>query len=238
MFEHGSTEPMSPNETMKPERQEGKTSSISDNIMTLATPLEIVASPSDEETPQKQATVTVEQNHVPGEPQPQIEDRNDYDDSVPTLIIPSCYKFKIVYSNTSSTSILWKKRHYGLRGWLMGATNWGVAALPFISLGVMSKFRTGPSSTVAQRVWLMAWYVVGIVSVSNPYFTDHLVDVIFHGSRALIKNHEIDTFRRAQILSFRAAWVVGLLIFYVTPAIGGFVVVGQMLIAYGSCTSL
>jgi hypothetical protein len=237
MFEHGSTEPIPDGENTMPEGQGGKPS-VSDNTVTLATPLESAASPPDEETAQKQASVTVEPEHTHGQPQTEENEDEDDDDTIPTLIIPSCYKFKIAYSNTSSTSILHKKNHYGPRGWLLGATTWGVAALPFIPLGVMSKFRTGTSSTVAQRVWLMAWYVVGIVSVSNPYFTDHLVDVTYHDSRALMKNHDISRLQRAQILFMRATGVVGMLIFYVTPAIGGFAVVGQMLIAYGSCTSL
>ncbi|KUL84656.1 hypothetical protein ZTR_06663 [Talaromyces verruculosus] len=237
MYEPGSTEPMPDNETTKPEGHDGGPS-VSDNIVTLATPLESAASPPDEEKAQKQAAATVEPDHPSGQPQTEA-DEEDEDDSVPTILIPSCYKFKIAYSNTSSTSILHKKKHFGPRGWLMGATTWGVAALPFIPLGVMSKFRTGTSSTIAQRVWLMAWYVVGTVSVSNPYFTDHLADVTYYNSRVLMeKRHDLSRLERAGILLTRAAGVLGMLIFYVTPAIGGFVVVGQMLIAYGSCTSL
>jgi hypothetical protein len=237
MYEPGSTEPMPDNESTKPEGQDGEPS-VSDNIVTLATALESAASPPDEEKAQKQAAVTVQPDHPSGQPQTEASEE-DEDDSVPTILIPSCYKFKIAYSNTSSTSILHKKKHFGPRGWLMGATTWGVAALPFIPLGVMSKFRTGTSSTVAQRVWLMAWYVVGTVSVSNPYFTDHLADVTYYNSRVLMeKRHDLSRLERAGILLMRAAGVLGMLIFYVTPAIGGFAVVGQMLIAYGSCTSL
>lgn len=55
----------------------------------------------------------------------------------------------------------------------------------------MSKFRTGTSSSVAQRVWLMAWYVLGIISVSNPYFTDQFVDVTYRDSLALLKKKMI-----------------------------------------------
>lgn len=233
IFEHGSTEPISNDKTAEQEEQEGKPTT-NDHIIPLPSPLENAPSLPGKDVSQKQA-ITIGQDHNPNETQPPPEPD---DDSSPVLLIPSCYKFKLAYSNTSSTSILWKKRHYGLRGWLMGAANWGVAALPFIPLGVMSKFRTGTSSTLAQRIWLMAWYVVGIVSVSNPYFTDHIVDVTYRNSRALIKDHEMSGLQRFRILFSRAFIAVGMLVFYVTPAMGGFVVVGQMLVAYGTCTSL
>lgn len=239
MYEPGSTEPMpyNINETMKAEGQDGGPP-VNDDTVTLATPLKSAASPPDEEKAQTLAAVTVEPDHTSGGQRQTGRNEEDEDDSVPTILIPSCYKFKIAYSNTSSTSILYKARHYGPHEWLIGAATWGVASLPFIPLGVMSKFRTGTSSTVAQRVWLMAWYVVGIVSVSNPYFTDHLADVTYYNSLLLMKRHDLSRLERAGILLVRAANVVGMLIFFVTPAIGGFAVVGQMLIAYGSCTSL
>ncbi|EEA20222.1 hypothetical protein TMatcc_000206 [Talaromyces marneffei ATCC 18224] len=227
MFEHGSTEPI----PTKHEGQDGQHSAGEDNMGLLAIPQEGTSSPLDEEVAQKQASVTIEHDHTPGEPQTDEDD----DDPIPTLIIPGCYKFKTAYSNTSSTSILHRRKHYGPRGVMVSGITWGVAALPFIPLGVMSKFRTGTSSTIAQRVWLMTWYIVGMVSVSNPYFTDHFVDVVYHRSRRLIKNHGISG---KHILFLQAPWMVIVLMVLATPAIGGFVVVGQMLIAYGSCTGL
>lgn len=143
MFEPGSTEPIPNDEDTKHEGQDGQGSASENNDVTLATQ-EGNSPPSNQDIAQKQAAVTVEQDHTPGQPQTENEEG---DDSIPILIIPSCYKFKIAYSNTSSTSILHKKNHYGPRGWIMGATTWGVAALPFIPLGVMSRFRTGASST-------------------------------------------------------------------------------------------
>lgn len=64
------------------------------------------------------------------------------------------------------------------------------------------------------------------------------MDVTYRDSLALLKKNDISRLRRARILSTRAILVIGILILYVTPAIGGFAVAGQMLIAYGSCTGL
>lgn len=84
----------------------------------------------------------------------------------------------------------------------------------------------------------MAWYVVGTVSIPNPFFTDQLVDVIFRDSLKILRDPEIGRFERVSTLFSKAIVVLNMLVLYITPAIGGFVVVGQMLVAYGTCTSV
>lgn len=69
------------------------------------------------------------------------------------------------------------------------------------------------SRTLPQRVWTMTWLIFGIVLPPPPIQ---------------------DTFRMSYV-----QWLkIGLLIFYAAPAIGGFVVVGQMLQQYGVCTQI
>lgn len=155
----------------------------------------------------------------------------------PTLIIPGCYKFKLSYSNTSSTSILHRKKHYGPRGYISSALTMAVASLPLIPIGVMSKFQPG-GSTVSQRAWLMAWYAVGIVSVQNPHYTDEIIEFGYYGTRHIIKTRkDYSRLRQARYFFLRLASLLPVVL-PIMPAIGGFVVVGQMLISYGSCTRL
>jgi hypothetical protein len=164
-------------------------------------------------------------------------ERSTRENSEPILIIPSCYNFKLSYSNTSSTSILHSKKHYGPRGWITSALTVLVASLPLIAIGVMSKFQPG-GSTVAQRAWLMAWYAVGIVSVQNPYYTDEMIEHGYYGTRRFIGERKY--YSRLVQARFFFMRLVSLLpvVLPIAPAIGGFVVVGQMLVSYGSCTEL
>ena len=84
-----------------------------------------------------------------------------------------------------------------------------IALIPVVIIGVLSSFKPG-QSTNTQRVWTMTWLAIGIV----------------YGPTTQI----VDTSRFAQKLMW--------LIFFGTPAIGGFVVVGQMLKEYGNCVRL
>lgn len=226
-FEDGTTEPIIEETTKHEENDEH---SVSESTRTSSSVVESVgrSAPPDEETGQKQA-VAVENDCSDG-----LSPGEEWE---PTLIFPACYKFKLAYSNTSSTSILYRRKHYGRRGNLFGAIVTAVASLPFIPIGVMSKFRPG-SSTLTQRAWLMAWYAVGIVSVQNPYFTDELVEFGYYGTRRIIKaRKEFSRYRQARYFVLRLASLMGIFVL-VTPAIGGFAVVGQMLVSYGTCTEI
>jgi hypothetical protein len=90
-----------------------------------------------------------------------------------------------------------------------------VSVLPVAIVGALSGFHKG-HSTVAQRVWTMAWLSFGIL---GPTF-----------SIAFPVLYSIDRRGTLGILAF--------MIFYAAPAVGGFVVVGQMLKSYGTCVNI
>ena len=94
------------------------------------------------------------------------------------------------------------------------------AAVGLVSVGingVLSHFRPG-ESTHAQRIWTMTCLAIGIVYVSSITSMNSIIT--------------------AQAPSQGAGvWVLALMVafFLGAPAIGGFVVVGQMLMSYGHC---
>jgi hypothetical protein len=88
-----------------------------------------------------------------------------------------------------------------------------LGAIPYAVIALLTGFRPG-SSTKAQRVWTMGWLSLGCVW--GALFPRRIVDSgNYHDQR---------------LLEF------GFSIFFCAFAVGGFVVVGQMLEAYGSCT--
>lgn len=84
----------------------------------------------------------------------------------------------------------------------------------------------------------MAWYAAGIVSVQNPYFTDRLLEFGYYGTRRILETRkDYSRSRQARYFFLRLASLLAVVL-PVAPAIGGFAVVGQMLISYGCCTGL
>lgn len=98
-----------------------------------------------------------------------------------------------------------------------------VAASPFAIIGGISHFRQGSSSTLAQRVWIMTWLCFG----QGYMLVAPVVHILTSPLRLCLGN------LGAQV----SAEVIRLTLLGV-PAVGGFVVVGQMLKVYGSCTTL
>jgi hypothetical protein len=87
-----------------------------------------------------------------------------------------------------------------------------LGAIPYAVIALLTGFRPG-SSTKAQRVWTMGWLSLGCVW--GALFPRRIVDNGYSHQR-------LEEF--------------GFSIFFCAFAVGGFVVVGQMLEAYGSCT--
>ncbi|OCL02254.1 hypothetical protein AOQ84DRAFT_393104 [Glonium stellatum] len=112
-----------------------------------------------------------------------------------------------------------------------------LSALPIIGLvlatsavllgiiGGLTNFKNG-SSTQAQRGWTMAWLSFGILM---GYEMDLLKEKLESRQRL---NYQWYT--NSQTL----AYVFSRVLIFSVPAIGGFVVVGQMLLDYGSCISV
>jgi hypothetical protein len=85
-----------------------------------------------------------------------------------------------------------------------------IAAVPLAIIGGLSGFSTGDSKAY-QRVWTMVWLVFGI----------------FFGPALNVRISVFNSFTYALI------WMA-----YAVPAIGGYVVVGQMINQYGVCTRI
>jgi hypothetical protein len=91
--------------------------------------------------------------------------------------------------------------------------------IPLLIVALLSQLDPA-SSTFAQRSWLMTWLVFG--AVFGP----------------------IIEWRRGELMSYgKSTWsaqlsTIGIATFYAAPAIGGFVVVGQMIMSYGTCFQL
>ena len=102
---------------------------------------------------------------------------------------------------------------------LLLAVSTFIGMLPLTVIGGMSHFQKGESSTQAQRGWTMSWLAAGILIGPATYLVPQL-----HAS--LTDNPGGVFIHRLVVL------------LYAAPAIGGMVVVGQMIWDYGNCTQL
>jgi hypothetical protein len=107
-----------------------------------------------------------------------------------------------------------------------------LAAMPLVVIGALSRFSPG-SSTLPQRVWTMTWLVFGFTIGPS---VESAVDTV------LQQRSRISRFGRSRQSSifgiFYLADLLGIIVgigAYAAPAIGGFVVVGQMFYQYGVC---
>lgn len=116
-----------------------------------------------------------------------------------------------------------------------------ISSLPLIAIGALSRFEAG-SSTVAQRIWTMGSLVFGMVIVTNPMAADYII----HGTLdnpgwAKLRRPNLSDPREKKHFYMDVSAFLHLsltLCVITTPAIGHFVVVGQMLLEYGSCSQL
>jgi hypothetical protein len=90
-----------------------------------------------------------------------------------------------------------------------------VSSLLIAGVGGLSKFQNGSMSTHTQRVWMMTWLSFGIYCGT---------------AAASMKN-----FAERRTLTFEALLIFLFVWVYSAPAIGGFIVVAQMISAYGVC---
>jgi predicted benzoate:H+ symporter BenE len=94
-----------------------------------------------------------------------------------------------------------------------------IGLLPVLVVVLISGLKPG-NSTYAQRSWLMTWMVFG--GLFGPIIEWRRDELMSYGSST----------GAAQLST------VGIGAFFAVPAIGGFVVVGQMLVDYGACLQL
>jgi hypothetical protein len=153
-------------------------------------------------------------------------------DLSPSIFVPSCSKFR--RTNDHDYTIDVNRTQMTCQGTFSftrtapstayrSAACLANALVVLAIIGAMTKFENG-SATEAQQNWIMHWYIFGTI-----YSGFSLQDLI--RSRAW---SEPDWGKSVN----RDSWIMILpCLFYGVPAIGGFVVVVQMLLAYGTCTS-
>jgi hypothetical protein len=94
-----------------------------------------------------------------------------------------------------------------------------IGCLSIAVVGGLSHFHHGSESTLAQRAWTMSWLATGIFVGPAAYLYPTFSSLIF---RDPIQG---------------TVYKLGLFL-YAAPAIGGFVVVSQMLSNYGHCVQI
>lgn len=123
------------------------------------------------------------------------------------------------------------RRHTAFSGFLVPLL---ISMISILIIGILSHFSPG-QSTVAQRGWTMAWLATGIAiaplspGLGSP-FTDGLMN--FWEKWRERGDHIILMLWKSMLN------VVGILLFtgvFFAPALGGLVIVGQEIKAYGSC---
>jgi hypothetical protein len=106
-----------------------------------------------------------------------------------------------------------------------------ISSMPIAVIGGMTRFHAN-SSTLAQRVWMMTWLVFGIYFGS---IIGYVPDVV--GCRPVL-NSRGRGLRLPRLGTYRRCMAMGTGIIYAAPAIGGFIVVGQMMSSYGVCIQI
>lgn len=145
-----------------------------------------------------------------------------------SLIFPNCYNFKVSYKRRSMDIL--DHHIISLRPLILNAFGILISAAPLIVIGVMSDFEEGKSS-LSQRIWIMAWLIVGITCTVDPYLLEFLNALTEHLSYEKVKEEE----RRSKI----RFWLSVLCLFLgllTILSIGRMVIVWIMVFEYGSCT--
>jgi len=172
---------------------------------------------------------TVSENEIAGS-QP-VKEKSSHDIKIPDAraLIPGCLPPKSTRKTSHNRRFCLKDGSYeGCKEILLERTPWISKAvyylliaimtvIPVAIVGAISHFRPA-SSTTRERVWLMSWLCSGLCF---SWITTPL-------NKLVGMNDRLDNF----YISLYIIVIVGCFI----PAVGGFVVVGQMLSSYGSCT--
>ncbi|MCJ1401530.1 hypothetical protein MMC11_004745 [Xylographa trunciseda] len=132
------------------------------------------------------------------------------------LLLPSCSNFKRPGRQNDFTTDMSFSTFI--------ACSIAIGSIPIIINGCLSHFQTG-QSTLAQRVWIMIWLVFGVVIGPITTMAD------FAGSHLRTGNGDLAN-------SFVLVCAIGFAILYAPPAIGGFVVVAEMIKQYGTCVQI
>jgi hypothetical protein len=99
-----------------------------------------------------------------------------------------------------------------------------VGCSSLLIVGLKSRFHKG-RSTHAQRIWTMTWLAVGIAIGSFAAFYSAILE---YRDRYLKGLSDMD----------KLLFTLVMVVVFAAPAVGGFVVVGQMLKSYGDCAAV
>lgn len=161
------------------------------------------------------------------------------EDKKPLLICPSCYQFKSIKESPGKFLSTANPKQYQLVGKrLLLLVRVLVAALPLAVIGGMSQFKTG-SSTVAQRAWTMSWLAVGMGLPFQPFLslviTQAFTQLVDNARKVARKEADARVKKLVWNYAFESLAYILFLGLFGAPAIGGFVVVAQMLKESASC---
>ena len=141
-------------------------------------------------------------------------------DESPIVILPACHdalkdacRVRDLFVSVD-TRLVWNASNLTYLATAVGLISVGIN-------GVLSHFRSG-ESTHAQRAWTMMWLAVGVF-YGGSVASMEIIMTSWTASRR----------RWAWILAALSRSTIATV--YCVPAIGGFVVVGQMLMNYGHC---
>jgi hypothetical protein len=137
-----------------------------------------------------------------------------------SVLVPACPRFQ--RTDDANAASFFEKEMIG-PSYLLFLAVLVVNAVSIAIVGGLSHFRKGESTT-AQRVWTMTWLVFGSVTGFNVAMVPSL-DVPGEKEKGTSE----------EALSSRSTTMIGFIACFCAPAVGGFVVVGQMLYAYGNC---
>ena len=150
----------------------------------------------------------------------------DNDQSVkPIVLVPACHQSSLPISAEGST--------------IMNLSLF-VGLISLVINGVLTHFKTG-KSTRAQRVWTMTWLVFGIVVGSTSHKKNYVEDPgKLQQEEASLSRRYLGVKIQSVKISGSASWAQPfmMLLVYGGSAVGGLVVVCQMLLDYGSCVQM
>jgi len=111
-----------------------------------------------------------------------------------------------------------------------------IGTIAIAIIGGISRFKSN-HSTHAQRVWTMVWLVWGIMGSIVPQIVDDWLQLVVMRKQSVARRKQKVNIWQLMVIVYSFSLLFTVLI-YSAPAIGGFVVVGQMLRSYGSCYRL
>ncbi|KAE9382234.1 hypothetical protein N431DRAFT_322571 [Stipitochalara longipes BDJ] len=105
-----------------------------------------------------------------------------------------------------------------------------MGGIVFAIVGGLTKFKSGSQSTTVQKLFTMWWLAEGVIM--GFYTTLGWFGI------SMLSGMRLDTNKSKRFMQTYFSVLVGAFILQFTPAIGGMIVVGQMLAEYGSCVGV